>query len=269
MRTIIQSLGDVRRALFLMPRLFLATFACILAANTVIRTVFAPHAQAFLVAVGGSAHHYAPAVLGGAWRRPVVEWVGGIAKGFIATAIVVSVHRYVLIGEWRDRWPLLLQARDLRLALWLAVVRSILPVISLADLVLEPLGEVFSGIFGIAALLAGLIVLSRLMLIFPAVATDCRDVVRLSLGLTRTHVVKIMLLVAGLTFADLCLVVVPYWPIRRAIYRAAVGGTMALEPWAPASFLAATSLMEVLFVASMAAMASRLFRAFTAEQASG
>ena len=49
MRTIALSLRVVGRALFLMPRLFLATFACLLAANILIRSAFPPHAAAYLV----------------------------------------------------------------------------------------------------------------------------------------------------------------------------------------------------------------------------
>lgn len=109
------------------------------------------------------------------FELPLAEFVFGAARGFLLTPFLIAVHRFIILDEVAPRYMLApLAPRFLRFFGWTLVPALVLLAGSFIQYLLSaavlPARAVSLGA-GVA-LVAGVFVILRLMILFPAIAVD-------------------------------------------------------------------------------------------------
>jgi hypothetical protein len=109
------------------------------------------------------------------FELPLAEFVFGAARAFMLTPFLIAVHRYIILDEVTPRYILApLARRFLRFFGWTLVPALVLSASSLIQYLLTaaelPARAVSLGA-GVA-LIVGVFVILRLMILFPAIAVD-------------------------------------------------------------------------------------------------
>jgi hypothetical protein len=202
----------------------------------------------------GSAHHVQvqdPFLL----IHSAINLVISVPRALFIAPLAVSVHRFVLIAETRDKVAVDLSLLDVRFAGWVAAIG-----VATETLVDVPLVLNFHG--ASALLYLGLLniplifVLSRMSLSFPLLAAGAAAPLKTSWSLTKHHVARIesvTLLIIILTFL---LVVLLYFPCRIAMHRAAQLGLIQLDTATTPAVAVYVFVGSTLSIGALAAMAS-------------
>ena len=109
------------------------------------------------------------------FELPLAEFVFGAARGFLLTPFLIAVHRYIILDEVTPRYILApLAPRFLRFFGWTLAPALILLAGSLIQILLAAAGLPARAVSlgGGVALIAGVFVIVRLMILFPAIAVD-------------------------------------------------------------------------------------------------
>jgi hypothetical protein len=109
------------------------------------------------------------------FELPLAEFVFGAARGFLLTPFLIAVHRFIILDEVTPRYILApLAPRFLRFFGWTLVPALVLAAGSIIQYLLSaaelPARAVSLGA-GVA-LIVGVFVILRLMILFPAIAVD-------------------------------------------------------------------------------------------------
>jgi hypothetical protein len=178
--------------------------------------------------------------------------VDAIIEGFVLTPAAIAVHRFVLLSERATRYRLAPFDPRFRKFFFFVAVIELVAGIPLA------LAKSVSGWAGTASevaywafALAGLVLVLRMLLLFPAIAVDAPGAAwRKAYQDTKTHAWH-MLFIAIVTGIPLIV-----------LYLVIVFGTEALVGPSNAGEAIAETVRSVLTAAIFAALASRMFTAF-------
>ena len=109
------------------------------------------------------------------FELPLAEFAFGAARGFLLTPFLIAVHRFIILDEVTPRYMLTpLKPRFLRFFGWTLVPALVLAAGSLLQNLLSTAGlpaRVVS-LGGGVALIVGVFVITRLLILFPAIAVD-------------------------------------------------------------------------------------------------
>jgi len=109
------------------------------------------------------------------FELPLAEFVFGAARGFMLTPFLIAVHRFIILDEVTPHYSLALrEKRFLRFFAWTLVPALVLAAGGFVQTLLTaaelPARAVSLG--GGVALIVGLFVILRLLILFPAIAVD-------------------------------------------------------------------------------------------------
>jgi hypothetical protein len=178
-----------------------------------------------------------------------------VVRAFFIAPLAVSVHRFALMGEARDKLAFDLTLRDVRFGNWAAATSGVTELLSDGAIFLNLHGAT-SAIYQILVSFALIFVGSRMSFIFPLVATGAPDPLRASWTLTKHHVARIASVSFVTLISTILLLLIIYVPCRIELRTAGQLGWIQSET--------ATTVIESLYlfacstlgVGALAAMAS-------------
>jgi hypothetical protein len=143
----------------------------------------------------------------------VMELLTNVVRAFFIAPLAVSVHRFALMGEARDKLAFDLSLRDVRFGNWAAATSGVTELLSDGAIFLNLHGAT-SAIYQILVSFALIFVGSRMSLIFPLVATGAPDPLRASWTLTKHHVARIASVSFITMISTILLLLIIYVPCR-------------------------------------------------------
>jgi len=212
-----------------MPCLVLTTFALILLLGIFGRTVGewigAPY-NPILPHDGVTHHAYI--------RDPfltvhsIIGLVTNALRAFFIAPLAVSVHRFVLMGEARDKVAVDLSLLDFRFAVWAAATGGITETLIDVPVPLH-LHATAALLYVVVLNIPMIYVLSRISLMFPLLAAGTPAPLRTSWRLTKGHAARIASVTAVILIFTFLLIGLLYIPCRLVLHKAAHLGWIQLE----------------------------------------
>jgi hypothetical protein len=183
----------------------------------------------------------------------------GLVQGFLLTPVAIAVHRFVLLGEVAPRYALTpSEQRFMRFFIFTVVYQLLVGVpgslMSMTGKAATGLGSVLAFIFFILFIVA-LIASIRMLILFPAIAVDARGADwRNAMADTKGHSWRVFFISLATSLPMLALVVPLYFMLGGTDGPGFAGGLV---------LSAVQAVVGVLALAAYAAVASRLFAAFS------
>ena len=189
----------------------------------------------------------------------LIGLVIGVVQGFLLTPVAIATHRFVLLGELAPRYaPDPKDARFMRFFVFSVVYQLLVVVPATLMQFTDKTSGWLAGLLGFAGFvlfIAAMIISLRVLILFPAIAVDARGADwRNALLDSKGHTWRIFFIVL-LTALPMLVVAIPLYY------------TFA---WPPGPGVAAATVLSVfqavigvLALAAFAAVASRLFAAFS------
>ena len=250
-----------------MPRRSVSTFVCIIMLAVLLHLVRRSDGTSFFVTGSHRAAHALVPGLVPQLEQNFIDWGAMIAGAFVIASLAVAIHRWVLLNDVTDSWLLLRNRRDVRFALWLSAAKSLFAFLAVILTLIPERPRFLSGAFAIATIVCVPIALSRVALVFPAIAVDRKDILNASFKLTRRHTLRILSKAVTLFVVVILLVVIPFFPARVLVRHAAGAGIIPLEPAATIVFFLGVAGFQLLLVATLASMGSLFLQNFADENA--
>lgn len=185
--------------------------------------------------------------------------VVGVVQGFVLTPVAIATHRFVLLGELAPNYTLApSQPRFMRFFIFTLVYQFLMGAPATLMQMSSSAGGWIAGVGGFVffvLFIAAAIMSLRLLILFPAIAVDARGADwRNALLDSKGHSWRIFAIVVLTTLPMLAVVLPLYFALAWPDGPGTTGG-LALS--------LIQAIASVLSVAAFAAVASRLFAAFS------
>jgi len=185
----------------------------------------------------------------------IMTLLTNLVSAFFIAPLAVSVHRFVLMGEARDKLAFDLSLLDVRFGIWVVVASCIPELLGDGQILLNLRGAA-SVIYGVAFPISYILVAPRLSLIFPLVAAGGTDPLKTSWTLTKHHVARIASVSFIITMFGALLFVLLYFPCRAGLHHLAQRGWIKPDIATTPALFICVSACSTLLIGALAAMAS-------------
>ncbi len=187
----------------------------------------------------------------------------GVAWAFTIAPLAVSTHRMVSLGELSDRTVLAFGRRDIHLTLSVTALYFIISLFETVDSVIDSKAHpaLFLGFF--LSEIVVCIILTRLALVFPALALEIEHPARLSITSTKRHTIKILTAIVLVSMTAFLPTLLIYMPLRAIAQLFGSHGFHEIQPYL---VQVVGALMAVFVTLALAATGSHFLKAYSVQE---